>query len=831
MLPVFQSKIRHPFVCIDLHTPFHPIVPNMKKIFLIGICFWLPLLAFTQTLVILEEGTGEPIEGVTLISENPKAFVITNYKGQADIAAFQDAEVIQIRSISYKAADQSFADLKSAGFEIRMEPTQLSLEDVVISATRWRQTSTSVPSKIISISRKDVALQNPQTAADLLGISGKVFIQKSQQGGGSPMIRGFATNRLIYTVDGVRMNNAIFRGGNLQNVISLDPFATENTEVLFGPGSVIYGSDAIGGVMSFETLIPELSLSEKPFVIGKAIGRYSSVNKEKTGHFDVNIGWKKWALVTSFSSWDYDHLRQGSNGPEDYIKDYYVQRQDSMDIVITQDDPLLQIPSAYSQINLMQKVRFKPNEKWDFQYGFHLSETSPYGRYDRHNRVRNGTARYAEWSYGPQKWMMNNLNIVFSGGNAVFDQATLRLAHQAFEESRIDRSLNRADRTTNTENVAAWSANLDFVKKVGDKNTVYYGAEYVLNDVTSDGKITDITTGIESTGPARYPDATWASIAAYLNDEFQLSEKITLQAGVRYNQFRLNADFSNNLDFYPLPFTTADINKGSLTGSLGGVFRPSPSWAIKANAGTAFRSPNVDDIGKIFDSEPGAVVVPNPNLEAEYAYNLDLSVAKVFGDFLKVDLTGYYTQLQNALVRRNFQLNGQDSILYDGILSQVQAIQNAAVANVYGLQAGIEIQLPAGFSLSSDFNFQQGEEELDDGSVSASRHAAPIFGVTRLSYKGSKLQLQVYANYQAERPFDELPVSEQNKDEIYAKDADGNNYAPAWYTLNLKGMYRVNPNLAVSAGLENITDQRYRPYSSGISGAGRNFILSLRVDF
>ena len=93
----------------------------------------------------------------------------------------------------------------------------------------------------------------------------------------------------------------------------------------------------------------------------------------------------------------------------------------------------------------MQKVRFKPNENWDFQYGFHYSETSPYGRYDRHNRFRNGTIRYAEWNYGPQKWMMNNLNITHSGNNPVYDQMSLRLAQQSFEESRIDRSLNKTE--------------------------------------------------------------------------------------------------------------------------------------------------------------------------------------------------------------------------------------------------------------------------------------------------------------------------------------------------------------------------------------------------
>lgn len=708
---------------------------------------------------------------------------------------------------------------------------QFVLDEVVVSATRWRQTSSNVPSKIITISPREVSLQNPQTAADLLGISGKVYIQKSQQGGGSPMIRGFATNRLLYTVDGVRMNTAIFRAGNIQNVINLDPFATESTEVFFGPGSVIYGSDAIGGVMSFQTLTPQFSSGDRTNITGKFSTRYSSVNKENTGHFDVNLGWKKWALVTSISSWYYDHLKQGSHGPKDYVKPYYVQRQNGVDQVITQDDPLLQIPSAYSQMNLMQKVRFKPNESWDFQYGFHYSETSPYGRYDRHNRVRNGTARYAEWNYGPQKWMMNNLNINHIDSNSVYDQLSIRLAQQSFAESRIDRSLNNNERNTQTEEVEAYSVNLDFVKSMRGNHRLFYGLEYVFNDVNSTGMLTDISTSQDATGPSRYPQSNWSSLAAYLNDEFRVSDHFTLQAGVRFNQYKIDADFNNNLSFYPFPFATASLNNSAITGSIGGVLHMSDSWTLSANYSTAFRSPNIDDLGKVFDSEPGAVTVPNPDLKAEYAHNFDLGFVKVLGDRVKLDVTGYYTNLQNALVRRNFSLNGQEMIMYDGQLSQVQAIQNAAVANVHGIQAGLEIKLPGGFAFNTDLNYQEGEEELDDGTTSASRHAAPFFGVTRLGFLSDRFSLTLYTNYQGERKFEDLPQEEQSKDEIYAKDKDGNNYAPAWYTLNLKGSYQLNGAFTLSAGLENITDQRYRPYSSGISAPGRNFILSLTARF
>jgi hemoglobin/transferrin/lactoferrin receptor protein len=103
--------------------------------------------------------------------------------------------------------------------------------------------------------------------------------------------------------------------------------------------------------------------------------------------------------------------------------------------------------------------------------------------------------------------------------------------------------------------------------------------------------------------------------------------------------------------------------------------------------------------------------------------------------------------------------------------------------------------------------------------------------MSSLNYKAEKLNLQFYSSYQAKRNFEDLAFEEQGKDEIYAKDANGNNYSPSWYTINLKGMYVLTKTFSVNAGVENITDQRYRLYSSGISAPGRNYVLSFRADF
>lgn len=801
---------------------------KIKLSFFFFLC--IHTLAISQEVNVFDMVNGNAIEGVKVTNSLDQS-VLTDTKGSANLSSLKTTNNLQFYHPNFQSLEISYTELEKNNFKVYLETNKVLLDEIVVSGSRWRQASKRIPAKISAISPKEIQLYMPQNAADLLETSGKVFVQKSQQGGGSPMIRGFAANRLLYSVDGVRMNTAIFRGGNIQNVINLDPFVMESTEILFGANSVLYGSDAMGGVMSFQSLQPEFSYGEQPLVKGTALVRHSSANTEKTGHFNIKIGTKKWAFVSSFSRWDFDDLVQGRRGPDDYLKKQFVKRIANEDVIVNLQNPRRQVPSGYSQFNTLQKVKFQPNEKWNFQYAFHFSETSSFGRYDRHNRLRNGLPQYAQWDYGPQQWMMNHFSITFKSKELLFDQINFSFAQQRFEESRIIRLLNDDTRRSQIENVESYSANIDLTKKVTNKNTLFYGAEWVSNFVDSSGELTALSSGVTNLGPSRYPEATWQSFGVYAKSEHDISKQFLVVAGLRFNHFSIDADFTNNLNFYPLPFRNAQVNDAALTANIGSVYSTSNNWTLKTNLSTAFRSPNVDDIGKVFDSEPGAVTVPNPNLDAEYAYNFDIGLSKVFGSYLKLELDAFVTILRDAMVRRDFQLNGQDSISFEGIPSKVQAIQNASSAKIYGFQFGAELKLLHNLILTSDLNYQIGREKMEDGSSSPTRHAPPFFGVKRLQFRKGKWTLELNTYFQAAMRFNNLPLEERFKDEIYAKDTNGNNYSPAWYTLNFKSMYKPSSRYTINFGIENITDQRYRPYSSGISGAGLNFVTSVVINF
>ncbi|MCC5915812.1 MAG: TonB-dependent receptor [Cryomorphaceae bacterium] len=783
----------------------------------------------SQDIQVMDAETKAPLELVTIFNKSTKAVAFTDFYGKASAEPFVDAELINFRIIGYKAQTMSYQKLKSQDFVVYMRKSNLSLTQIDVSAIRWRQASNNLPAKQSALSAKEIAFQNPQTAADVLGASGEVFIQKSQQGGGSPMIRGFSANRLLLSVDGVRMNTAIFRSGNVQNVISLDPFTISQTEILFGPGSVVFGSDALGGVMQFITKKPQTNHSDKTEVNGNYAGRYATANNEVTNHIDVNIGGKNWAALTSITFTEFGDLRMGSRGPEEnYLRTFKVERIDDQDIMTAPSDPLRQSPTGYQQLNFMQKV-FYSTKNWDFNYAFHYSGTSEYDRYDRLIQKSDGLPRSAEWRYGPQIWTMNYLEARNYYSNRFYDVVSLRFAHQFFEESRIDRGFNRNTRRTRIEKVNAISGNVDFYKSLGRGNKINYGVEWVLNDVQSEGFGENIMSGERSAVLTRYPQSTWNSMAIFGVYERRLTRELILQTGVRYNHFDINSDFSQNAAFFPLDFQEANINTGAISGSAGLVYNPRRKLFIRANLSSGFRAPNVDDIGKVFDSEPDAVVVPNPNLRPEYAYNAEWGIAAIVGNNFKFDLSIFATYLDNAMVRRDFSLGGSDSILYDGEPARVQAIQNASYAIIYGAQTYMEYRFDKFWSINNTFNFQRGNEETDDGQLSATRHAAPWFGIARLEYQKAKFTFQFYSAYSGTVSHSRMPIEEVGKAFMYAVDENGNPYSPGWMTLNLKGMYKMKNGVSVMMGFENITNQRYRPFASGLVAPGRNFIISIRA--
>ena len=706
----------------------------------------------------------------------------------------------------------------------------VELDEVVVSFNKWEQSRNEIPNRIEKVNRQDVRLRNPQTTADLLGQMGGVFIQKSQLSGGSPMIRGFATNRVLIVNDGVRMNNAIYRSGNLQNIISIDPFTIENGEVIFGPGSLIYGSDAIGGVMDFKSVTPRFSESGKLKVGGNTTLRYSSANKENTIHAAVHAATKKWAYFSSWTSSAFGDLKMGVHGGQDrYLRQNYVQRIGNTDSIVTNPDPRIQKFSGYEQINVLQKLRYAAGEYLDLQYAFTYAGTGTAPRYDRLIQNRNGKPRFAEWSYGPMLWRMHALTALHNRKNRLYDESRWIVAYQDYAESRIDRTRATLTRTIQYEAVDALSFNWDAQKLIG-KTQWFYGLEQVSNKVGSVGSRTNINTNVVSSYVSRYPDdSRWTTSGLYISQKTTAGERFTLLSGLRYSYNTLTARFDTS--FIKFPYQSLNLKEGGITGNLGVVFRSTEKWQWNANISSGYRMPNVDDAGKLFESVPGNLTVPNPDLQSEYAWNFEGGFVFRIPQKFRLELNAFHTLLDNAIVRRPFTFNGADSISFGGIKSRVEALQNVSRATVWGLQLSGQWNILPTLVWQGHANWITGKEtdDLKNDQVPL-RHAPPFYGNMLLRYSKNRLFTELSFYYNAPVANSKLAPSEIAKTDIYAIDPSGKPYAPGWHTLNIKASYQFKKQLSFTIGWENMTNQRYRPYSSGLVAAGSNLIVSVRAE-
>ncbi|MFN0033726.1 MAG: TonB-dependent receptor plug domain-containing protein, partial [Saprospiraceae bacterium] len=261
----------------------------------------------------------------------------------------------------------------------------VTLNETIVSANRVSQSRSAIAQDVRVLRRADIERLNAQSTADLLQNSGAVFVQKSQQGGGSPVLRGFEASRILLVLDGVRLNNAIYRSGHLQNAITLDNAALERAEVIFGPASTIYGTDALGGAICFFTKNP--TLSDSGFnTTGSAFVRYGSVNEEKTGHLDFSLGGKKLGAFTSFTFSDFGDLRMGRQpGLEGTFgkRVFYAERINGKDSLVRNSNPYLQKFSGYEQYDLLEKLVFQQNANVRHTLNLQFSNSSNIPRYDR----------------------------------------------------------------------------------------------------------------------------------------------------------------------------------------------------------------------------------------------------------------------------------------------------------------------------------------------------------------------------------------------------------------------------------------------------------------
>ena len=617
----------------------------------------------------------------------------------------------------------------------------------------------------------------------------------------------------------------------MQNIISIDPNSLKIVSVVYGPGSVKYGSDALGGVIEFITADAVYPQETDYLIDTKAMLRYSSANNERTFNSNLIFANKVISSLTSVTHSNFGDLRAGTKNTDIYgdiaFRNHSVKVLNNEDVMIENDKPELQLNSGYSQLNILQKLSFEPFHLTKVDYTLNYSVTGNIPRYDRLTQYNGENFKYAEWYYGPQKLLTNTLHVEKKSKKFRIEKSDYIVSTQKYYESRHSRRFQSSELNSNYEEVDVVFAKANFDRRYAYNFYTSYGIEATYNDVKSIGEILDISTNEIVPNASRYPEkSTYVLGSAYIHTKKIIDQYAYLTAGVRYNYVYLNSDFSNKT-FYDFPYDNITIKTDATNVSFGAYYQNLRGVVFKINAATGFRAPNVDDVGKVFDSEPGNVVVPNRNLKPEYAYNIDFSIQNKSLKAIDIELNTFFVLLRDAMVRRDVLFNGMDSIFYNGQLSKVQSLVNAEKAMIYGGTMVFKYKFDKYFSIATNLTLTKGQTSDNE----PLRHVPPFFAQSKMVYENEKLKVELSSNYNGRIAYKNMATTEIEKPHLYAKDANGNPYSPAWHTFNFKAIYNPVKQLKVVFSTENIFDRYYRTYSSGIAAAGRNFSIALRWNF
>ena len=827
---------------------------SLNKLFLLNRLiiplFFFTSLSFAQQITIKDQVTNENLPDVVIFNEDKTESIITDFNGLVDLNRFSSDENIFFQLLGYSTLKILKIEVLN-GTTIYLQPESQNLEEVILSVARSESNVNQIAEKVSVIKSEDLFLSSPASGAELLELSPGVRVQKSQGGGGSPIIRGFEANRVLIVVDGVRMNNAIYRSGHLQNSITIDPNNIERAEVIFGSSSVGYGSDALGGVIHYYTKSPILKGSEK--IKSSYTTNYTSANQGISNNFVTNYSKENWGSITSLSISKFGDIKMGKNRNHGFNKwgltplysensrySYYSEPSSN-------SNENIQKNTGYSQVDLFQKFLVKLGDTNLLNINIQFSESSDIDRFDQLSITEGNSLKFSEWYYGPQKRLLISPSLKIFPNRKFMKKGVITLGFQKINESRIKRKFNTFNRSHQIEDLKVYSLNGDFDTSFNDDHSISYGIEstYNYNYSKAYDQIIEIQ-GNQITGlgekfaiPTRYPSngSSYTSFASYVNWSWNMSEFFTFNVGTRLTFTGLKASWNDIISVNP-QLSEVNLNSKALTTTFSIKLRPSKRVQINTVLSSGFRNPNIDDIGKIRENN-GLLVVPNTFLKPEYAYNLDLGIDfRSLNNRNYISLRGFSTIISRHIGRDEFVVFSDittpdlSTVIYNG--EEVTTISNKNLGNRFIHGFSIDGFSKINNNLKFDYSLTYTEGDNNDA-YGPLPSISPLFGSIALSYskRGVKLKA-IYKFSEAKKPSEYSFGGEDGLDETPFIINGENGLVsylgtPKWSDLSIYGSKNISSNVTLRLGLTNVFDSHYRTFASGISAPGRSFQLGLNL--
>ena len=747
------------------------------------------------------------------------------------------------------------------------EETVVEVEEVTVTATRAEKEPFKTPNAITVLDLKQLERTNANIASNLLRDSVGVIAQQTTVGQGSPMLRSLTGYQTLIQVDWVRLNNSTFRSGPNQYTATIGPEMLDRAEVLLGSSSMLYGSGAMGGVISFFTKAVPLNPAQQTLDIHpRLLLRYTTATQEKLGRLEVTGNQGRFGFIVGGGVRDYGDMNPGSGYDLHYknrkfeivnempsgvkLYDYDEVGKLSKDNIpekwlIDNEGPL-----GWRAFNADAKIAYQRSDTSTINVAYQMWRQPQTPRYDKI-----APQEFDEFFFEPQDRDLVYANYIVTPVENVIDTFRLTTSYHRQKEGRNEVKRGETARRQRYDTVNTIGLSAQVVSSILPQQRLVGGGEFYLDMLQSRTVKTDEMgkeTVDENLGRFINGSQFWDA-SLYLQDEITLHERVELILGGRATFYQTNADLSRR----DPSFDEFNVFDSSLTGSAGIVVSLTDSLNFVSSFGTAFRAPSLNDTTAVEVTNEG-VTAPSPDLDAETSWTVEGGL-KVQHSYFRGALTLFHSRINGLVTRRSVQEAYAGETLpqlHQDLIKEYEDIDvlvfdNVDEAQFQGVElAGLVPVLPA-WSVYGNAALLRGEVLKIGGKApdpkkpweARTRREPSLNGIVGIQWEPLNTQFwaTLYVRGAAEQrrlnrsDIRDPRIPGKTRDPAEVKfDANGNAVdagTPGWWTVNIRGGVKLYEYTRLTLALENLLDQRYRPHGSGVNAPGFNVSLSWDTRF
>ena len=731
--------------------------------------------------IISDHQTNEPIADVHVQLVNSQIGSITDKDGTFILEGFvTDSARIRISATGFTTIEQTVS-LDSGEIQIRLTPSVILLNnEVTITALRCERLAFDVNQSITTVSSLQLEQQAPRSTPEALMNETGIWIQKTNHGGGSPIIRGLVGNQVLLLVDGIRLNNATYRYGPNQYLSTIDLGLIERIEATRGNGSVLYGSDALGGVVQVISKTPTFR-SDGFQAGGRATGKWMSAGMEKSARAEVDLGGRQVAFLGGFSARNFGDILAGGDLGMLTPTGYYERSGDAKLLVRTGGTGIL--TAAFQHLTQHDVPRYDQVT----QGGYSLYNFEPQTR----------QLSYLRWERSSDSPWLQTFKVTGS-----LNRSIEGINSQKNNSPEIKKQLDEV----NTLGMIA-----EVISHPKENWHAQSGIEYYFDKVNSDAMVINTVTNAETTQRGSYADgSTYSSLAVFTNHQIDW-KKFQFSAGTRFNMVTVSV--IDNV------FGNQKINPDALVGNAGVMYKLHRNLHAIASFNTGFRAPNVDDMSKFGTVESGVFEIPSAALSPERSITVEGGF-KFSSSKVSATATAYQTKLSDLIDRVVANYIGSD--IFEG--RKVYQKQNVGDALIKGIEADIEAIIARSLSVFGNVTYTHGENITKQEPM---RRIPPLFGRTGIRYSHSS-GVWMKAEWVMAGEQDRLAAGDKSDVRIKIRLVD--EVMPAWDVINVYAGYSYK-FFSLQLYGQNLLNKAYRVYASGVDGYGRSAGASVCLKF